>query len=311
MAKNLKKCKTCLKSWSEFRCACGDVYYCGKECQTQDWEGHKDYCLEHLTKNLEKNKKRGRNVTSILFKIGNIHQIMGRPEKATVVYEEILSNMKMFKNKPENTESQAEMKECEEISKNTECFVLNCLGTTYLHSNRPDDALDTFKKSLNLLPEQGKVDTPLGFSYDRFEAYMNICQVFQEKGDLNETLAFANMAKEICERSTQTNPLRLAVVTSTIARIYADMHKKEESLEMAQEALRIVYSVTIQGTLSNFLSDYVQTMTLISLVYRQNGRLHEALEIQEDMLALLRTQLGEKHLYVREIIGQIGHTLHL
>lgn len=91
---NSKLCGLCGAPGSRFKCSCKTRYFCGANCQKNDWKDHKKSCpvaLSHTVKEKKRELERDDiEVAKACMEVGRAHEQHGRFGEAERCYQEAL-----------------------------------------------------------------------------------------------------------------------------------------------------------------------------------------------------------------------------
>jgi tetratricopeptide (TPR) repeat protein len=199
--------------------------------------------------------------------VGNLYRLIGDPQKARQSYQEALT-LATSQNDSLGLAS-----------------IYTSLGILYRRA-KPDSSLYFYTRSLEYLPT-GMT------SKIRSRARYNLANIYYDKADYQTCFLLFNLMLEECQR--EGSPECVAVAYSAIGSVYGATEQRKKSIQYYLRALAMADSLGLPGI-------SIQVLTQLGIVYKESGKLKEALETQEKVASLKDSLLSaEKVVAVHEL----------
>jgi AraC-like DNA-binding protein len=193
--------------------------------------------------------------TMATLHIGNLYRFIDNPRKAKFYYQEALGL----------------------AASNGDSLVLSgiytSLGILY-RLPQPDSALYFYARSLDYLPKDVK-------SKVRSRTRYNMANIYNDKKDYQTSLLVYQLMLGECMRQGSSECVAMAY--SGIATVYGATEQREKSVEYYKKALNIADSLGLKRIT-------VQLLPQLATVYKESGKMKEALEVREKV-AILKDSL--------------------
>jgi tetratricopeptide (TPR) repeat protein len=172
------------------------------------------------------------------------------------------------------------------------------IGILYSYKGERTEALKYLNKFLVLAREL------TGPSYQVADALHRQGQLLFEIGQLNEALKPLNEALVIRRARSEYDPLAVGESLCLMGKVYQAREEYDSALSAFSEGLDIIRSLSSDGELS---LDTAQVLLDVGRAYHVQGKLGEAINAYQEVVAVTRKYFGDSHPYVARIINIVGN----
>ncbi|HEY7330399.1 MAG TPA: serine/threonine-protein kinase [Gemmataceae bacterium] len=166
-----------------------------------------------------------------------------------------------------------------------EAEIRHALGQTYLYLGQARQAIQQYKRTVELRKEHLGPDHP-----DTLISMNNLAWAYQDDGRWNDALAVA--AETLERRQAVFGPDHFDTITSMhrLAFLYLESGRWKDALPLYERTLELCKDrLGVENPLT------LGTMNDLALLYKQTGRLKDALPLYQESLRQRRTVLGPDH----------------